>query len=65
MVLECDDPFIIDITKHYTKIDNFRLKCFNLNSKSEIFFNICKNLNIKFVLNIKLIKFLFRYVKKI
>ena len=25
MVLECDDPFIIDITKHSTKIDNFRL----------------------------------------
>ena len=25
MVLECDDPFIIDITKHSTKIDNVRL----------------------------------------
>ena len=25
MVLECDDPFTIDITKHSTKIDNFRL----------------------------------------
>ena len=26
MVLECDDPFTIDITKHSTKIDNFRLR---------------------------------------